>query len=227
MRVADEEYKDVTVLLGARDANRGKSAVDTLLQSTSLSENRIRLVVLDMNSPDSIRAAAATVGNGSLYWIINNARIGHGNAKDVTLATNYYGVKSVTETFLLKLQPKNGHIVMISSASGPYFLIDLKKQRNDTLFTKLGQPWTIGNGVKELDEIADTYDVKEQGKKSWDSYGLSKALLNAYTYILSRQHPDLIINAITPGFIETDLTACFGRDEIPGRGCSPGRIRSV
>lgn len=36
--------------------------------------------------------------------------------------------------------------------------------------------------------------------------GLSKACANAYTALLAREHPELSINACTPGFIETDLT---------------------
>ena len=37
-------------------------------------------------------------------------------------------------------------------------------------------------------------------------YGLSKACANALTLILAREHPNLRVNACTPGFIETDLT---------------------
>jgi NAD(P)-dependent dehydrogenase (short-subunit alcohol dehydrogenase family) len=38
------------------------------------------------------------------------------------------------------------------------------------------------------------------------AYGLSKACADSYTMLLSRENPNLIINACTPGFIETDLT---------------------
>jgi len=42
--------------------------------------------------------------------------------------------------------------------------------------------------------------------RSGSAYGLSKACTNAYTIFLSRQHPNLNVNACTPGFIETDMT---------------------
>lgn len=215
-----KNYNDVTVLLGSRDANRGKAAVEQLLSETTNEKDRIQLVVLDTTSTDSIQKAAENIDDGSLYGIVNNAGIGHGNSKHDTLATNYWGVKSVTETFLPKLQSR-GRIVMISSASAAYFLMDLQRQKNVELFNKLGQPWNITGGFKELDDIAETYDVENQGKKSWDSYGLSKALLNAYTYMLSRQYPNLVVNAITPGFIKTDLTVGLGASKSPSEGAVP------
>lgn len=36
-----------------------------------------------------------------------------------------------------------------------------------------------------------------------------QALVNMYTLQLAREHPALIINACTPGFIKTDLTSPF------------------
>ena len=35
---------------------------------------------------------------------------------------------------------------------------------------------------------------------------MSKACANAYTVYLAREYPQLVINACTPGFIETDMT---------------------
>ena len=36
-------------------------------------------------------------------------------------------------------------------------------------------------------------------------YGLSKACANSYTLYLAKCYPKLLVNACTPGFIETDL----------------------
>jgi NAD(P)-dependent dehydrogenase (short-subunit alcohol dehydrogenase family) len=40
-------------------------------------------------------------------------------------------------------------------------------------------------------------------------YGLSKALLAVYTMVVAKEHPELSVNACTPGFIETDMTRHF------------------
>jgi carbonyl reductase 1 len=37
-------------------------------------------------------------------------------------------------------------------------------------------------------------------------YGFSKALVNAYAMHVAREHPDVTINACTPGMIDTDLS---------------------
>jgi len=37
-------------------------------------------------------------------------------------------------------------------------------------------------------------------------YGLSKACVNTYTFYLSRKYPHLMVNACSPGWIETDLS---------------------
>eukprot|EP00958_Prasinococcus_capsulatus_P011482 scaffold1141_cov369-Prasinococcus_capsulatus_cf.AAC.11 len=45
--------------------------------------------------------------------------------------------------------------------------------------------------------------------KPLSAYGLSKALLNCYTMLLAVQFPHLLINAMSPGWIETDMTKHF------------------
>ena len=51
-----------------------------------------------------------------------------------------------------------------------------------------------------------------------DAYGLSKALLACYTGILSRAHPNLTVSCITPGFIDTQMTAGWGASKTPEQG---------
>ena len=46
----------------------------------------------------------------------------------------------------------------------------------------------------------------EAGLGDGEAYGLSKACANAFTLAFARAHPELHVNACTPGFIETDLT---------------------
>lgn len=61
---------------------------------------------------------------------------------------------------------------------------------------KLADPSTITGGVDELDEIAKGYfGMMDYGG---ESYGVSKALLNAYTYVHAKMEPDLIINSCSP-----------------------------
>ena len=61
-----------------------------------------------------------------------------------------------------------------------------------------------------MDECVDAnskkYISSDHGSSSGSAYGLSKACTNAYTILLAGQHPNLTVNACTPGFIETDMT---------------------
>lgn len=109
---------------------------------------------------------------------------------------NYFGVRRVNDAFVGMLQRPGGRIVNISSAGGPNYVSRLSKI--DPLYTKLGKPWTIDGGISELDEIAK--------KMEGDSYGASKALVNAYTVLQAKRDTDLIVNSVTPGWIMTDMT---------------------
>ena len=58
-------------------------------------------------------------------------------------------------------------------------------------------------GIGELDNLAKSLQDADTRN---EAYGLSKALLNAYTILHAKSEPDLIINSVTPGFIATDIT---------------------
>ena len=59
-----------------------------------------------------------------------------------------------------------------------------------------------------------------QGLGQGSSYGISKACANAYTLSLANEYPGLVINACTPGFIETDLT----RPMAAAKGKTPNEM---
>jgi NAD(P)-dependent dehydrogenase (short-subunit alcohol dehydrogenase family) len=201
------DHPDVSVILGCRDATRGQSAIQDLEAQVANAKGRVNLLLIDVASPESIERAAAQV-EGPLFGIVNNAAVGYGTSQDTTLFTNYYGVRCVTDAFLPKLQSPGGRIVNVGSAAGPLFIAALSD--DDSVKALLSEPWRLkneGGGVGALDKIADTYRVKDEGPDSWNSYGLSKALVSAYTYLLSRLRPDLVINAVSPGLVKTDLTA--------------------
>ena len=50
-------------------------------------------------------------------------------------------------------------------------------------------------------------------------YGLSKAGLSALTMIQARQNPSLVVTSLSPGFINTPMTAGNGARLTPEQGC--------
>jgi NAD(P)-dependent dehydrogenase (short-subunit alcohol dehydrogenase family) len=85
------------------------------------------------------------------------------------------------------------------------------------LYQKLARPWTITGGIPELDEIAKDNKHMLQG----DSYGGSKALVNALTVLQAKldSNKDIIINSVTPGWIMTDMT---NNSRALAGGCGKG-----
>ncbi|XP_031405759.1 (+)-neomenthol dehydrogenase-like isoform X1 [Punica granatum] len=128
------------------------------------------------------------------------------------LETNYYGPKRVTEALLPLLQQSNSaRIVNVSSVSGLLQNIPGKSIRD-----ALGD---IENLTKDrIDKIfKDFLGDLQQGQleaKGWpenmSAYKLSKAALNAYTRLLAKDFPSILVNSVCPGFVKTDMTGNNG-----------------
>ncbi len=51
------------------------------------------------------------------------------------------------------------------------------------------------------------------------SYGLSKAALSAFTVLQAKMYPNLTVTSLSPGFIDTPMTAGYGAKLTPEQGC--------
>mmetsp|Transcript_3923 Transcript_3923/g.9883 ORF Transcript_3923/g.9883 Transcript_3923/m.9883 type:complete len:298 (+) Transcript_3923:126-1019(+) len=211
-----EQHSDTNVFLGSRDAARGEAAANSLG-----AEGRVIPIQLDVSSDASVSSAAEKVksilGDSKLYAVVNNAGAGEfGGKVSDAVDVNTIGVKRVVDAFLPVLDPASGRVAMTSSAAGPNFIAKCGGSKGEEL-TDASVTWLQVKAT--VDEVlameaagAADGDFESKGyppNKSKDpmfGYGLSKALLNAYTLHLAREHPSLHINACTPGFIETDLS---------------------
>ena len=221
---------DTFVFLGSRDGTRGAAARDDLIAQEPGWAERIEVVQLDVSSDASVAAAleavAATAGRepGALFGIINNAGMGlGGQPMSEVLQVNTHGPRRVCEAFLPLLDPQSGRIVNVSSAAGPTFVSRCSEARQQQL-TNPDVSWA---DVEAL--MAECLAIEASGGSFADAglgggvaYGLSKACLNAYTIALARSHPNLVINACTPGYIETDLT----RPRLQGRSAQSMGMKS-
>ncbi|WVZ86521.1 hypothetical protein U9M48_033283 [Paspalum notatum var. saurae] len=141
-----------------------------------------------------------------LGWLWENCRETYDTAKE-GLRTNYYGTKQVTQALLPLLQATDdGRIVNVSSDFGQ--LRELKRELND--IDSLTQ--------ERLDELLDMFlkdfeagTVETRGWPMYFSaYKVAKAAMNAYSRILARDHPELRVNCVHPGYVKTDLTIHSG-----------------
>ena len=178
----------MTVLIGARDAQRGEEA------AAELKANGVdaHAIVLDVTNPATIDAAAAKIESeyGRLDVLVNNAGIaldrGPSTALELadlrrTYETNVFGVFSVTKAFVPLLQKSEaGRIVNMSSGLGS--------------LTQNSDPNWEQAGVKPL------------------AYNSSKAALNMLTVIFAAELKDtpIKVNAADPGYTATDLNQHSG-----------------
>jgi NAD(P)-dependent dehydrogenase (short-subunit alcohol dehydrogenase family) len=175
----------VSVIIGARDAERGEAAVKDL-SSQGLDATFVQLDLLD---EASITAAAATISgeHGRLDILVNNAGIvdwddgvpSRASVQAVrrVVETNFFGTLAVTQAMLPLLRESTAaRIVNLSSALGSLAM----------------------NG----DPSSPYYSAQLIG------YNASKAALNMLTVQLSEELRDSphVVNSVSPGYVKTDLT---------------------
>jgi len=192
------------VFLGSRDATKGAKAVEIVKAHIANDPNGgdVELVVLDVNSPESIAAAVQKLRDEGvkLYGLVNNAGIGLSTDGDESfiINTNYYGTKRVTEAFLPLLED-DARIVMTGSGAGPMTVRNMPPE--------LQKKFAFPN-----QEILSELEAKmEAGElRSFDSmggYGTSKAMMHMYASALAKEHPKYRCYSLSPGYIATKLTA--------------------
>lgn len=158
---------------------------------------------LDLADEKSIERFARSID--SLDTLVNNAGIAmdgfDANVAKKTLQTNLFGPMKLTELLLPKVR-SGGKIVNVSSGMGEVSILssDLQKRVLD--------PNLDERGILELArEFIHHVERGDHQKHGWPSsaYGVSKALLNAFTRVLAKKRTDLRINSVCPGWVRTNM----------------------
>jgi NAD(P)-dependent dehydrogenase (short-subunit alcohol dehydrogenase family) len=193
-----------TVLIGARMLAKGEEAAGRL-RAEGLDAQALQL---DVDSPASVHDAAQRVEReyGRVDILINNAGIlpeataTESGPLDLriyrqTFETNVFGAVSVTQAFLpLLRRSPAGRIVNVSS--------------------------TMGSLTDQSDPSSPYYGVVVP------AYQMSKAALNGFTIALSKALADtpIKINAVCPGWVQTDLGGAENRAAAPTTADDAARI---
>jgi len=223
---------DCHVFLSARSPQKGMDAVSKIekaIGSTPGCKGSIDFLKLDTSDENSVALAAATFaetlkgGTGAtapptpLGAIVNNAGIGlnTGDTGDI-LNTNLYGPKRVCDHFVPFLDPTQGRIVNVGSGLGPIYVGSVRSQADRALLCSGGGGGDAAITWEDIENYAKRANPNQSGG---DPYGLSKALLACYSStVLARQHPNLLVSCVTPGFINTRMTAGWGSSKSPAEG---------
>jgi NAD(P)-dependent dehydrogenase (short-subunit alcohol dehydrogenase family) len=174
-----------TVLIGARDPERGRAAADAL---------GARFVQLDVTDDASVTAAAADVAEheGHLDVLVNNAGISgpYLDVDDITaddastvFDTNVIGIVRVTHAFL-------------------------------PLLRKSGLP-TIVNVTSGLGSFAATHDPdRVENTVVAPLYSSSKSAVTMLTMMYAKGLPGVRVNAADPGYTATDFNGNRGTQTV-------------
>ncbi|MER5789425.1 SDR family NAD(P)-dependent oxidoreductase [Streptomyces sp. NPDC001980] len=174
-----------TVIVGARDPERGAAAADAL---------GARFVRIDVTDDASVAAAAAdvTAHEGRIDVLINNAGIAGplGDPGEPTIAdalavfdVNLFGVIRTTTAFLPLLR-RSADPVVVNVSSG-------------------------------LGSIAVTHDpARIESTVVAPLYNSSKAALVMLTTQYAKAFKDIRVNAVDPGYTATDLNAHSGPQTV-------------
>ncbi|CAO2148868.1 unnamed protein product [Urochloa humidicola] len=149
--------------------------------------------------------------NEMQVWMYSKVRETLAAAKE-GIRTNYYGTKDVTEALLPLLKASSdGRILFVSSNFGLIGQLkdkELKKELDD-----------IENLTeKRLDEMLTTYlkdfEAGALEARGWpthfSAYRMGQVAMNAYSRIIARRHPRLLINCANPGYVKTDMSVYSG-----------------
>ncbi|BCL25167.1 SDR family NAD(P)-dependent oxidoreductase [Streptomyces aurantiacus] len=176
-----------TVLLGARDRERGRAAAESL---------GARFVQIDVTDDASVQAAAADVAahEGSIDVLVNNAgvlgRVGpveEYTAADVStvLDVNVVGIVRVTHAFLPLLRESSNPVIV-----------------------------NVSSGMGSFGMTQDPARVESQ--YALPLYSASKAAVTMLTTQYAKELKNVKVNAADPGQTATDFTGGLGHSVADG-----------
>jgi NAD(P)-dependent dehydrogenase (short-subunit alcohol dehydrogenase family) len=191
------------VVLTARERAAGEAAARGLG-----APDHARSLVLDVSDDASVARFATELAAGPrVDALVNNAGASFDGFDEGvaarTLDTNYRGAVRVTRALLPQLSP-SANIVMVSSG-----MADLSRF-SAPLAKRLLAPGLDAEGVEAIAQEFVSAVARDQHVKlgfPQNAYGVSKALLNAFTRALARELGEggRRVNAVCPGWVRTRM----------------------
>lgn len=210
-------YKTV---VACRNRELGTRAVESLTAAGHSVEFR-QLDISDIESISTFKSGMEST-YGHIDILINNAAIAFKAADPTpsdkqarpTVTVNYFGTVHVTEALLPLLKASaispefRPRVVNVASLAGHLSILrseEIKKEFTDRSLT-----------VTQLSALMNRFIQDAEAKKvdeiGWpkSNYGTSKLGVIAYTKVLARDHPDLLVNCCCPGRCQTDMSSNRG-----------------
>ncbi|HUN33512.1 MAG TPA: SDR family NAD(P)-dependent oxidoreductase [Trebonia sp.] len=180
------------VYVGSRDAERGRAAV------ASLGSDQARFVQIDVTDDASVEAAAKAIeADGGLDILVNNAGIEPRTADNGVIGAAYLTVDMIKHQFETNVYG----VVRVTRAFLPLLLrsatpIVVNLSSGLGSLTAASDPKALGYGYPGVE------------------YPASKAAVNMITVQYAKAFPQARINAVDPGFTNTDLNGRTGTQTV-------------
>lgn len=205
--------------MACRDTERGMAAAESLREKGLDVEFR----ELDVSNQESVQSFSELLNQdySKIDLLVNNAAvylesmaIPLSKKAKTTIEINYFGTVWVTQAVLPLLRNSaTPRIVNVSSELGRLSMIKSTDIRDIVTSEDLS--------VGQLTELISNYlNSALNGKKnSWgcSCYSVSKVGVIAFTKILAKSEPAIIVNACSPGYCSTDMSGGKG-DKTPEEG---------
>jgi NAD(P)-dependent dehydrogenase (short-subunit alcohol dehydrogenase family) len=178
-----------TVFIGCRDLHRGQRAAETL---------GTRMVLLDVTNDESVNSAAKSIDDlGGLDVLINNAGIegrGEDNSIIPAAAVTADMVQQVFDINVFGIvRATHAFLPLLERSSAPVVVNVSSSLGSLSLAGSPDSPTYFYPGV---------------------AYPASKAAVNMITVQFAKQFPAIRINAVEPGFTDTDLNGHTGTQSV-------------
>lgn len=208
------------VYLTARDVQRGENAVKEL-EKLGYKPMFHQLDINDTNSVDKFREYLQET-HGGLDVLVNNAAIAFKNDSTVpfaeqaaeTIRVNYFSLVRICHAMFPILRP-HARVVNLSSSAG-----HLSRIPGAALREKLASPTLTEDELSTLmNNFVESAKNNRNESDGWgkSAYVVSKVGVSALTFIQQRQfdaeasrRPGIIVNAVHPGYVDTDMTSHKG-----------------
>ncbi|KAL7158661.1 hypothetical protein ABFS83_02G159200 [Erythranthe nasuta] len=193
----------ITVILTARDEQRGLAAVENLKGSSGISDDGVVFHQLDVTDLASVDSLAEFIKSrfGKLDILVNNAAI------------------------LGAIVDGDAWRATIAAAAGGHIPNEWAKGiLNDAENLTEGRIDEVVNVfLKDFEGSAEA--------KGWPQYSaayiVSKAAVSAYTIILAKKYPSFRINCVCPGYVNTDFNYGTGMLSVEEGAESPVKLALI
>ncbi|KAJ4790471.1 NAD(P)-binding Rossmann-fold superfamily protein [Rhynchospora pubera] len=211
----------LTVILTARDPEKGQKAVESL-RAQGIDVWFKRLDVADISSITDFASWLHQVFGG-LDILVNNAAVSFNELNtntvehaETVIKTNFYGPKLLIEALmpLFRRSPSTSRILSLSSRLGLLNKLTNPAIRKLLLEEETLKEEKIDQIVKQfLSQVKDGTWQEHGWPKVWTDYSVSKLALNAYSRVLARrlEGNGVSVNCFCPGFTRTDMTGGWGQ----------------